>query len=136
MSRTSITGAPRRSGRTSTPAVDNSEHRITFDALPPAAPACRRVVFPRPSPLPLKAIADRAQAVDTCLHRNIFAIMVPGGMIARTCLCCRREFVYGVEFQVLGREPKYCHDCGEHHQQLALVPKTRKRRAPAVAKKR
>jgi hypothetical protein len=64
----------------------------------------------------------------------MLTVMASGGMIARTCLCCQRAFVYGVEFQVLGREPKYCHNCGEHHQHLALIPKTRKRRLPATTK--
>jgi hypothetical protein len=58
----------------------------------------------------------------------MLTVMAPGEMITRECLCCRRKFFHGIEYQVLGREPKYCRNCGEHHQQLALVPKTRKPR--------
>jgi hypothetical protein len=53
--------------------------------------------------------------------------MVPGDILA-TCLCCRREFLYGIDLQALGRGPVYCRHCREHHQQLALVPKARKPR--------
>jgi hypothetical protein len=61
--------------------------------------------------------------------------MVSGGMmLPRTYRCCRREFVYGIEYQVLGIEPVYCRSCGEHHQHLALAPKTRKPRTRKAAK--